>query len=110
MGRYLNIAQRVLEGTPPCEISEISEKGVDPYQDLARAALAQICRPDYPADMIPWLEQHHPNLYHELTCALLDEIHRLWTDHAPLAEFQRILDLWLEAHRTACEIFRKDRQ
>jgi hypothetical protein len=85
----------------PDEINEIS---VDRYQDLARAALAQIRRPDYPADMIPWLGEHHPSLYHELTCSLPDEIHRLWTEHVPLTEFQEILELWLMAHRTACEL------
>jgi hypothetical protein len=58
--------------------------------------------------MIPWLEKHHPNLYHELTSVLPDDIHRLWTEHAPLTEFQEILDLWLEAHRTACELRVKD--
>jgi hypothetical protein len=89
------------------EINEKSEKRIiNPYQERARAALARIRRPDYPVDLIPWLGEKHPALYGELTANLPDEIHRLWTDRAPLPEFQRILDLWLTAHETACEMYR----
>jgi hypothetical protein len=33
-------------------------------------------------------------------------IHGLCEGRAPLAEFERILDLWLEAHRAGCERYR----
>jgi hypothetical protein len=111
MGRYLDLARRALGGSSealPYEINEKTKKGVDadPYQCLARSALAKICRPDYPAGMIPWLGENHPSLYAELTTNLPDEIHRLWAARAPLDEFERTLGLWLEAHRTSCELYR----
>lgn len=112
MGRYLDLARRALEsstGVPPYEKNEINEKRVtDSYQDLARAALARVS--DQPVGMIPWLRQHHQALYEELIVRLPDEIHSLWEGQAPLSEFEHILDLWLVAHRTACEMFRKQRQ
>jgi hypothetical protein len=109
MGRYLDLARRALESSPEAlsyEINEITKKGViDPYQEHARASLARICRPDYPAGLIPWLGEKHPPLYEELTARLPDEIHRLWVERASLEQFDRILGLWLEAHRTACELY-----
>jgi hypothetical protein len=137
MGRYLDLARRALEssagglegeksekrvlsekgdinpdqklGALGSEKSEISDKRVDddPYQKLAVACLAKICRPDYPAGMIPWLGKKHPRLYEELTALLPDEIHQMWVERAPLDEFERILNLWLEAHRTSCELYVK---
>jgi hypothetical protein len=110
MGRYLDLARRALEGSAGAshyETNEKSKKGVaDPYQDLARAALERICLPDYPAGLIPWLGEHHPPLYDQLTACLPDEIHRLWAERAPMEEFERLLDLWLVAHQTSCELYR----
>jgi hypothetical protein len=111
MGRYLDLARRALESSPgtlPCEESELSEKRAnDPYENLARATLVQIRRPDYPVGMLPWLREKHRSLYNELVSNLPDEIHRLWEGQAPPPEFQRILDLWLEAHRTSCEMYQR---
>jgi len=115
MGRYLDLARRALEasaGALDGEKSEKSEKReirlADPYQDLARAMLAKLT--DQPVGMVPWLRQNYQGLYEELIIRLPDEIHSLWEEQAPLTEFEHILDLWLVAHRTACEIFRKERQ
>jgi hypothetical protein len=109
MGRYLDLARRALEssrGILPYEKNEINEKRTnDPYQDLARATLAKIRRPDYPMGLLPWLRENHLTLYEALISNLPDEIHRLWEGRAPLPEFQRILDLWLVAHRTGCEMY-----
>jgi len=111
MGRYLDLARQALEGSAGVlryEINEKSEKRVpDPYQDLARSALAQICRSRQPVAMVSWLRLNHSALYEELIVRLPDEIHRLWNEHAPLEEFQRILDLWLEAHHTSCEMYQR---
>lgn len=110
MGRYLDLARRALEDSAealPYERNEKSEiRVVDPYQKRAWAVLAKI-RPDCPIGMIPWLGERHPTLYDELTARLPDEIHRLWAEKAPLEEFERILSIWLEAHRTACELYEK---
>ena len=108
MGRYLDLARRVLESSPGTLTYEINEKTKkDPYRELAETYLAKICRPDYPAGMVPWLGDNHSTLYDELTCNLPDEIHKLWVDQAPLSEFDRILGIWLEAHRTACDLYSK---
>jgi len=82
-----------------------SEGGEDEgrYQDLARAALSKVS--DQRIGLIPWLRENHGTLYEELVLRLPDEIHRLWEEKAPLADFQRILDLWLVAHRTGCEMY-----
>jgi hypothetical protein len=79
-------------------------KVTDPYQELVRATLAKVS--DQPFGMVPWLKENLPMLYEELTTQLPDEIHRLWEGRAPLVEFKRILDLWLEAHRASCEVYR----
>ena len=109
MGRYLELARRALENSQgaalPYEKNEINEKRVaDPYQELVRATLAKVS--DQPFGMVPWLKENLPMLYEELTTQLPDEIHRLWEGRAPLVEFKRILDLWLEAHRASCEVYR----
>src|SRR6516164_4407397 len=108
MGRYLGLARRALESSQralPYERNEINEKRVtDPYQELVRSTLAKVS--DQPVGMVPWLRQSRPMLYEELVVKLPDKIHRLWVGQAPLAEFQRILDLWLEAYRASCEVYR----
>jgi len=107
-GRDLELARRALESLPgalPYEKDEISEKKVtDPYQELVRATLAKVS--DQPVGMIPWLRQNRSMLYEKLAVQLPDKIHRLWEGQAPLAEFERILALWLEAHRTGCKMYR----
>ena len=108
MGRNLGLARRALEssqGALPYEKNEINEKRVtDPYQELVRATLAKIS--DQPVGMVPWLKQNCPMLYEEFVVRLLDKIHRLWEGRAPLAEFERILDLFLEADRASRKAYR----
>jgi hypothetical protein len=95
-------------GHHPYDINDKNDqRGDSPYHERAMAALAGICRADYPAGMIPWLGDNHPGLYHELTGRLPDEIHRRWIEQVPLAEFEHIFDLLLEVHRTACELYLK---
>ena len=77
----------------------------DPYAERLGAAMREVARPDYPTGMIPWLGQANPRLYAELTERLPDEIHRLWSGHAPLEHFERVLHAWLETHRRACALY-----
>jgi hypothetical protein len=77
-----------------------------PYEARLRAVLLQTCRPEYPAGMVLWLETSDPGLYDDLTRRLPDLIHRLWMVHAPLGEFQRVVDAWLATHRRACELYK----
>lgn len=79
----------------------------DPYAERMQAAIRAVCRPDYPAGMVPWLAEHEPALYEELTGRLRDEINWLWDAHAPIEEFQRVLDAWIEAHRQGCALYRE---
>jgi hypothetical protein len=57
--------------------------------------------------MVPWLRENQPALYDQLVSNLPDEIHRLWEGQAPLDEFQRIIDIWLEAYRTGFEMYQR---
>jgi hypothetical protein len=63
-------------------------------------ALAESCR-NYPEGMIAWLEAVHPAMYHQLVTVPLDE----WTENVNVAEFDKVLDAWVAAHRAACELY-----
>src|SRR5438309_2104459 len=63
----------------------------DPYAERMQAALREINRLDYPAGMISWLDTVRADLYSELTAHLPDEIHRLWSERAPLEQFEAVL-------------------
>jgi hypothetical protein len=75
------------------------------YHAAVEAALKAICRPDYEPGMILWLEKADPGLYDRLTCRLPDLISLLWNAHAPLGEFQRVVDEWLATHTRAYSMF-----
>lgn len=77
----------------------------DPYQDRMEVFFEHICRPDYPAGMIPWLGEADPSLYELLTETLPNRISRLWADRAPLSQFDATVDSLLQAHRTACALY-----
>ncbi len=79
----------------------------DEYSLRLRAAIQEVCGPDYPAGMIPWLREAYPILHVELTDGLPNEIQRLWEAQVPTEEFQNVLDIWVEAHRMACEMYEK---
>ena len=76
------------------------------YHDRVEAALVAVCPRDYPAGTILWLEEAEPLLYDELTRSIPDLIDRLWSAHAPLRDFQRVIDGWLAAHMRACSLFK----
>ncbi len=80
--------------------------GSDPYARRVQTALQQINRPDYPAGMINWLQEASPLLYEELTGRLPDEIHDLWSEHAPLLKFEDVLRTLVETHQSACQLYR----
>jgi hypothetical protein len=78
----------------------------DPYSDRLQTILQKTCRPDYPAGMILWLRDSCPILYVQLTDELPNEIHRLWSELAPLEQFDLLIARWLKTHTTACELFK----
>jgi len=76
------------------------------YAQRLQACLALINSPDYPAGMVPWLDEAYPRLYAELTSRLPDDIHRLWEAHAPVEQFEGALNRLLGPHRQACALYR----
>jgi len=95
------------EPTPRENLDAAVFSARDPYAVRLRRVWECLCHPEYPAGMILWLGDACPILYTELTERLPDKIQRLWEARAPLDEFERVLDLWKEAHRTGCRIYRQ---
>jgi hypothetical protein len=94
----------VSAGASDGEKSEIREETIaNSYRELVCATLAKVT--DQRVGMVPWLRQNRPMLYEKLAVQLPDKIHLLWEERAPLVEFERILDLWLEAHRASREAY-----
>src|ERR1700693_1602698 len=99
MGRLLEIAkvaltEKVAESAKVADPEPSSTDQLpvsDPYAVRLRAALRQINAPDYPSGMVAWLERMRPDLYTELTAWLPDEIQRLWSERAPLEQFEAVL-------------------
>ena len=116
MGRYLTIAKRVIEqsGQKAPTVTSVSTSAKlpvsDPYAERMRAALRQINPSDYPARMVPWLDTVRPDLYVELTSRLPDEIHRLWSERAPLEGFEAALTRLVSLHRECCDLYRAVRK
>lgn len=76
------------------------------YHAHVEAALLATCC-SHPAGLVRWLETYGPGLYDDLTRRLPEFIHALWMAHAPLEEFQRVVDEWLATHRRACDLYRE---
>jgi hypothetical protein len=75
----------------------------DLYALRLQQVLRQICQPDYPSGMIPWLASANPERYAELTSRIPDEIDRLWNERAPLKQFESELAYLVSVHRRCCE-------
>ncbi len=80
------------------------------YTSRAQATLSEINQPDYPAGMIPWLGDAHPDLYDALTRRIPDEINLAWKCRAPLAEFEASLARLVQTHQVACGLYRQHLQ
>jgi hypothetical protein len=89
----------------PVPQTPVEPKDAD-YHARVEGVLDAICRPDYSPGMILWLGRADPGLYERLTFSLPDRISCLWNAHAPLNEFQSVVDEWLAAHRRACSLFK----
>jgi hypothetical protein len=81
--------------------------GPDFFAQRVRAALAEINRQDCPAGMILWLEDAAPEIYLDLTDRLPAEIHRLWTAHASVKEFEESLARFTVKYKQARELYLK---
>ena len=78
----------------------------DPYAERMRAALREINLPDYAVGMVPWLGTTRPDFYAEITSHLPDEIQRLWSEHAPLDQFEAVLARLVSLHKECCHLYR----
>ena len=88
----------------------LASAGRDPYAEKLQAAFQQVCQPDYPVGMVPWLGEVNPRLYAELTERLPNEMQTLWELRAPLEQFERVVDRWLETQRQGCALYRAHRE
>jgi hypothetical protein len=77
----------------------------NPYAERMRTVFDQIEAPDYPAGMVSWLGMERPDLYSELTVQLPGTIHRLWSERAPLDQFEAMLARLANLHRHCCELY-----
>ena len=78
----------------------------DIYLEKLRAAMLSICREDYPGRDDSLARFGVPQRYVELTKSLPDRMRVEWQAEVPIDQFQKTVDLWLEAHRTAVAMFR----
>jgi hypothetical protein len=108
MGRYLEIARRVIEeqdrqkdiqpDSPEPASFTFELPTADPYAERMQAALRQVAMPSYRQGMILWLETGDPQAYAELTSQIPDEIDRLWKERAPLEQFEAVLSRFISLH------------
>lgn len=114
MGRYLEIAKRSIERMEQEQATQSASSEpipielpvTDPYAERMRATLRQISVPIHPSSMVLWLDGARPDLYAELTSRLPDEIHRLWTERAPLEQFEAVLARLVSFDRQCCDLYR----
>jgi len=78
----------------------------DPYAERMRAALREINLSDCAVGMVPWLATTYPDFYAEITSHLPDEIRRLWSEHAPLDQFEAVLARLVSLHKQCCYLYR----
>jgi hypothetical protein len=78
----------------------------DAYAERMRKALDSLCTPTYPGGMIAWLDSAYPDFYAELTSRLPDEIQQLWSERAPLEQFESVLVRLLTLHKQCCDLYR----
>lgn len=78
----------------------------DPYAERMRAALRLINLPGYPVGIVRWLNTARPDIYEEVTSHLPDEIQRLWSERAPLSQFEAVLARLVSLHRHCCDLYR----
>ncbi len=108
MPSYLEIARQALRQSDLHEqfTPERVAGSEDPYAERMQAAIQEVNRPDYPAGMVPWLEQTYPFLYRKLIDTIPNELHRLWSQHKPLEQFERVLQEWISTHEQGCALCR----
>lgn len=77
----------------------------EPEAHMTRVAWKLITTKPYLPGTISWLETGNPSLYAELTRDLPNQIEQMWSQDAPLDEFQAALEQFVAAHDRACSEF-----
>jgi hypothetical protein len=76
----------------------------DLYAERLRAAMLEVAQRNS-VGMIVWLREACPTLHAELLERLPDEMQSAWESRAPIEEFQDVVNIWLKAYRTGCEMY-----
>jgi hypothetical protein len=95
---YLEIARQALRQ------AHTREPTHNLYSDLAHEAMqriAEVC----PAGALKWARAAHPALTDRIDVEIMARLDALWSNHAPLAEFQAALDELVRLHRDAGKLF-----
>lgn len=77
----------------------------EPYHQRVRDALRAIAALDYPPGTLAWAETAYPKLYPRMLTIPMEQVDKLWREHAPLDQFESVLTDWIEAHRTAGKLY-----
>jgi|SRR5712671_3908320 len=80
----------------------------DPYQEASNAALRRILQHPYLPGAVRWAGVHSPHLYRQVIVDGPEAIHKSWTEQAPMDQFQRILDSWVDAHKHLCQLYSEE--
>ena len=84
----------------------LTDASRDVYAERMWAAFQEINQSDYPAGMVPWLDQAYPFLYRKLIDTIPNGLHRLWSQHKPLDQFECVLREWVSTHEQGCALYR----
>jgi len=73
----------------------------DEYRAALQEAKARIEKYPCPDRLTDWLKANEPNLYRQFYVDTPCSIEILWEEKAPLAEFNNVLDAWVETYAAA---------
>jgi len=100
MRSYLEIARQALK-----EADTSNREATDTaYADLAREAMQRIADA-CPPGALKWAREAHPALTDRIDVEIVASVNALWSNHAPLAEFQAALDELVRLHRDVGKLF-----
>lgn len=91
---------------PPQILDGTAERPFDTYAGRMAVVWREMCGPNYPAGMVPWLSKAYPGLHAELTEHLPAQIQRLWAYGAPMAQFEMAVERLVALHKRCCALHR----
>ena len=100
MQSYLEIARQALRQADPPEQFALDAD----YSGLTSTAMqriAGVC----PPGALRWAREAHPALTDKIDMEILSRLNDLWSNHAPLHEFQAVLDELVRVHSEVGSLF-----